>query len=184
MKAQQARLAVSVMALAVAAALSASPVLADDEEAAALKTPTSSVEIGILNATRGANAKSGEYSGITEGAATRTATGAARGRCARRRRIRPRLGLGPVPCQAGNRAAARGLGGVREADLHGLLIFLRGAGPWPAHGTGDPAGSRAARRGPAARLPRRDRRLGAAGACSGACTPPCSNARCSPPCCW
>lgn len=67
MKAHKNLLTVSAMALAVAAALTAPLAIADDEEAAELKTPSSYVEFGLIDASGGASFKGGEYSGINTG---------------------------------------------------------------------------------------------------------------------
>ena len=55
----------SAVALAVVSSLVAMSALADDEEAAALKTPVNNVEIGVLNVSKDA-AKFGEYTGLNK----------------------------------------------------------------------------------------------------------------------
>lgn len=68
MKMHNSKMRVSVLAFAVEGALIAMctmPAHADDEEAAALKTPTNSVEIGVLNTSRSA-AKFGQYTGLNK----------------------------------------------------------------------------------------------------------------------
>lgn len=58
----------SVVALAVASLLNATPARADDEEAKALMKPTNTVELGVYNA-NGSSAKFGEYTGINKAGA-------------------------------------------------------------------------------------------------------------------
>ena len=64
MKTKQQKFKLSVLALA-AMGLMSSYVYADDEEVAALKNPTNSIEIGGVSASGGTNNKYGEYTGIT-----------------------------------------------------------------------------------------------------------------------
>lgn len=68
MKTRYAKVKVGVMALAVEGALVAmfaTPVLADDQQAAALKAPTNFVEFGASNTSSG-SAKFGEYTGLNK----------------------------------------------------------------------------------------------------------------------
>lgn len=58
----------SMVALAVASLLNATPARADDEEAKALMKPTNTVELGVYNA-NGSSAKFGEYTGINKAGA-------------------------------------------------------------------------------------------------------------------
>ena len=58
----------SVMALAVLTALTALSALADDDEAAALKKPENTIELGVLGVSQ-SSAKFGEYSGLNKGGA-------------------------------------------------------------------------------------------------------------------
>lgn len=73
MKTRNEKMKVSVLALAVQGALAAMFVLplsayADEDEAAALKSPTNSVEMGVANVSRD-SAKFGEYNGLNDSGA-------------------------------------------------------------------------------------------------------------------
>ncbi len=84
MKIHDGKMKVSLLALAVQGALvamcgmCAMPTYAEDDEAAALKNPTNSVEIGVANTSRG-SAKFGEYNGLNKSGATLVGNLSARG---------------------------------------------------------------------------------------------------------